>query len=420
MATSRTQIVLSFVLVMVLVLFVAFSECIAAPIYKLGLLQGWTGPFGQHTKSMHEAVKLAVEEINAKGGMLGRQIEILTRDDQYKPPAAARGARDLILRGKVDVIIGTGSSACCLAAQEITREYKMLQISAVANTERLTVVTLHPYYFQVVPSTYMDVSGMARAVAEKMKDVKSYVTISADYEFGHSCVEVFSDYMKKHRPDMKLIKSYWFPVGEVEFTSHISAILADKPDMCGMFYGGDAVQNFIKQAKGYDFFKKLIFLPAQAHGDDVIDMGEQFPENLLITARAPFWGIDTPQCKAFVEKYVVKTGRYPSEWSVMMYDAVYILHEAIKRAKSLDREAIARKLEGGKFTTLRGDLVIREIDHQLICPTYLGTSTFDKEKGFCIGANPIVVRGEEVMRTPEEIKQMRAKEGVVFKPWKER
>jgi branched-chain amino acid transport system substrate-binding protein len=389
----------------------------AAQTYKVGVLQPYTGTWAHWGRTALEACRMGADEINAGGGILGRQVEILSRDEKSQVDVALREAKDLILRGGVDAIIGVQSSAANLGVIEVTKEYKVIHMANMAATERTSLERIHPYYFQINANTYMESISLAK-FAIKM-GIKNYVTIASDFEWGHSTVDNFTPVMERERPDVKWTKKFWPKVGEIDFTPYITAILSEKPDICfGVLSGADSV-NFIKQARGYGFFEKVRYV-CPSFEDDLIDLGAEFPEGVLIYSRAPFYGIDTPKMRAFQEKFILKTGRYPSNWAILSYDSFMTLMEAIKRARSFDKDAVAKTLEGGKFNTLRGDFYIRPIDHSMNSPIYFSTSYFDKAKGFCIGKNVTVVAGEDCWRTPEDIKKIRAEKGIVFKPWNEK
>jgi len=188
----------------------------------------------------------AAEKINAEGGILGRPIELLPRDAKIKVDVATREARRLVLRDKVDAMIAANASHTLLAIAEITKQFGVLHVVPISNTESATLYKIHPYFYQVVPNTYLEVSAVASAVAKL--GYKSYGTIAADYEWGQSSVAIVRELLPKRAPAMKFIKSYFPPVGETDSTSYITALLADNPEVVMNWTSGADLQNFIKQA----------------------------------------------------------------------------------------------------------------------------------------------------------------------------
>jgi branched-chain amino acid transport system substrate-binding protein len=206
---------------------------------------------------------------------------------------------------------------------------------------------------------------------------------------------------------------------ETDFSSYITATLNLKPDLTVGILAGSAVQTFIRQARGYKFFDKLTYLTPGFEGD-VIAVGKEWPEGMRMFTRGAFYAHDTPKMKQFIDAYKKITKQYPTCWAILSYDSVMCLADAIKKAGGFDRDAVAKALETTQFDTLRGKLSFRDIDHQMNSPEYFATSVFDKEKGFCIGKDVVVIPGEKLFRTPEDIKEAREKAGIKFVPWSQK
>ena len=237
-----------------------FYQVIAAETYNLGVVLGLTGTGALYCKDGVDAIKLAVDEINAQGGFLGKHpIKLITRDDQTKPDVGVRETKDLILRDKVRCVLGTYSSAVAVAIKPICQEYKVLHIAAISNSENITQVNFSPYTYQVVPNSYMQAKAVVLGVAQlaKKKGWKEFVTIASDYEWGRSTQESTVKLLKEASPELKLKKEFWPPLGETQFTSYITAIMAQKPDfVIGSLAAKDNVA-WMEQAKAYGFFDKI-------------------------------------------------------------------------------------------------------------------------------------------------------------------
>ena len=175
-------------------------------------------------------------------------------------------------------------------------------------------------------------------------------------------------------------------------------------------------QTFIRQARGFD---KLTFLTSGFEGD-VMPLGKELPEGMRMYSRAAFYAIDTPKMKRFIDAYRKIAKQYPTCWAILSYDSVMSLADAVKKVGGFDRDAIAKALETTEFDTLRGKFWFRAIDHQMNSPEVYATSVFDKEKGFCVGKDVVVVPGESLFRPVEEIKATREKAGIQFVPWSQK
>jgi len=392
----------------------ASGDAQAEAVYTIGVLQPFSGVYALLGEEAYAGSQVAMDELNAAGGVLGRKVVLVKKDDKSDVATGVRQANDMILRDKVDAIIGPTSSAVLLGIIEVTKEQKMIHISPVANTQKATVERIHPYYFQVVPNSHME----SQSIVEYLQQTKfkTYVTIALDYEWGQNTVALIKQELAKKRPDVKQIGEYWPPLKETDFSSYITATLNLKPDLVVGILAGSAYQTFIRQARGHKFFDKVIFLTSGFEGD-VMPLGKEMPEGIRIYSRGAFYAIDTPKMKKFIDSYKKITKQYPTCWAILGYDSTIALADAVKKANSFDRDAIAKTLETTQFDTLRGKLSFRPIDHQMNSPEYFATTVFDKEKGFCVGKDAVVVPGESLFRSEADIKAVREKAGIKFVPW---
>ena len=313
------------------------SKCLAAEPYNLGVALGLTGTGALYSKDGVDAIKLAVDEINAHGGFLGKHpIKLFIKDDQTKPDVGVRETKDLILRDKVRCVLGSYSSAVAVAIKPVCQEYKVLHIAAISNSENITQVNFSPYTFQVVPNTYMQAKAVVLGVAQlaKKKGWKEYVTIASDYEWGRSTQENTVKLLKEAAPNLKLKKEFWPPLGETQFTSYITAIMAQKPDfVIGSVASKDNVA-WMQQAKAYGFFDKIPYPGSLISVSELIIEAKTLTRGLVGLSRAPFFAhLDVPMMADFVKNFKAKYDRYPSDWAVMEYDAVYALKQGIEKAR---------------------------------------------------------------------------------------
>jgi branched-chain amino acid transport system substrate-binding protein len=404
--------------IMVLVLGLALclwssGEVQAAEVYKIGVLEPFSGPYAIYGEEAYAACQVAANQINSAGGLLGKKVVLVKKDSKGDVATGVRQANDLILRDKVNAIVGPTSSGVLLGIIEVTKEHKVIHLSSIGNTEKATLLRIHPYYFQVVPNSHMESQAIANYL--KKVDFKTYVTIALDYEWGHSTVELLKQELAKTKPNAKQIGEFWPPLKETSFSSYITATLNLKPDLVVGILAGSAYQTFMRQARGYKFFDKVAFLSHGFEGD-VMALGKEFPVGMRMYSRAAFYAIDTPKMKKFIEEYKKLTKAYPTCWAILSYDCVMAIADAVKKAKSVDRDAVAKVLETSEFDTLRGKLSFRIIDHQMNSPEYFATSYFDKEKGFCLGKDAVVVPGESLFRSPEDVEKLRKKAGIEFVP----
>jgi branched-chain amino acid transport system substrate-binding protein len=390
------------------------DSVVAAEPYHLGVDLAITGTGALYCKDGVDAIKLAVEEINAQGGFLKKHpIELFIRDTHTKPDVAVREAKDLILRDKVRTVLGTYSSACAVAIKPICQEYKVLHIAAISNSESITKDNFSPYTYQVVPNSYMQAKAVVLGVAElaKKKGWKNYVTIASDYEWGRSTQQNTVALLKDYAPETKLKKEFWPALGETQFTSYITAIMAQKPDfVIGSIASKDNVA-WMQQAKAYGFFEKIPYPGSLISVSELIIQAKTLDRGMVGLCRAPFFAhLDVPMMADFVKNFKAKYDRYPSDWAVMEYDAVYVLKQAVEKTDSIDTEKVREALKGATVDTCRGQLSFRLIDNQLSCSSYIGVVADDPKYPFPIYHDLVEVKGPDSWRPEAEILADRAKE----------
>jgi branched-chain amino acid transport system substrate-binding protein len=391
------------------------TDCaLAAEPYNLGVDLAVTGTGALYSKDGIDAIKLAVDEINKAGGFLGQHaVKLFIRDSHTKPDVAVREAKDLILRDKTRTILGTYSSACADAVKPVAEEYKVLFIPAISNSENITMVHFSPYTYSVVPNSYMQAKAVVLGVAElaKKKGWKNYVTIASDYEWGRSTQNNTVALLKQLAPDLNLKKEFWPRLGETQFTSYITAIMAQKPDfVIGSIASKDNV-SWMSQAKAYGFFDKIPYPGSLISVSELILQAKTLTRGLVGLCRAPFFAhMDVPMMANFVKSFRAKYNRYPSDWAVMEYDAVYVLKQGIEKAKSIESEKVKDALKGATVETTRGRLFFRKIDNQLSCSSYIGVVADDPAYPFPIYHDLVQVKGPDSWRPEAEIMDARAKE----------
>lgn len=379
--------------------------------YRLGVLLGLSGSGLVYSKDGIEAIKLAVDEINKKGGMLGKhKIKLFIRNTNTRSDVALREASSLILHDKVDAILGTYSSATALAIKPLVHKYKTLLITAISNSENVTLKNNSPYIFSVGPNSYMQAAAIAIGVARlaKKNGWQTYSTIASDYEWGRSTQGNIVNLLKNQAPELKLINEEWPRLGELNFTPYISNIAKLTPDfVLGVIASLDNVR-WIHTANATNFFDRFAYPGSLISVSELIRQKEILPRGMTGVARAPFFAhLDNPIMEQFASNYKSNFRHYPSDWAVLEYDAVYALKQGIEAANSLDNEKISNVMSSLKVKTTRGNLQFRPIDNQLNCPSYFGVIADSKDYKFPILKDLQLISGEESMRSEEEIKALR-------------
>lgn len=389
---------------------VSFAMAASKKPIKIGLLYGVTGFAAVYNKPAIQGHEIAAAEIQEMGGMLGRPIRYILKDTRTKPDVGARMAKELILKDKVDFLLGTLSSAVGLSVSQVAKEHKILYLATIPKSDRITEDYGHRYVFRVSATTTVE----GRSMAELEKDTPSmtYYTISPDYEYGRMVAGAFVEHLKKVKPQAKVIGQAWPKLGEMEYTPYITTILAKKPDcVANWFYGGQAIA-LIKQAKPYGFFEKFRFIT----GAEVVStemaapLGKDMPEGIWGNAYDLFYWPDTPEHNRWIQAYKDKTGEaWVPGWAIQGYMGTYFLYEAIKKAGTIETEKVIDALEGLTIQTPVGPMKIREFDHQNLRGQVYGRTKFDPKWGFTVLEDVRYVSPEGLLNTIEDIKAARAR-----------
>ncbi|HVL57499.1 MAG TPA: ABC transporter substrate-binding protein [Burkholderiaceae bacterium] len=330
------------------------------------ILSGAGALFGEPTV---RGAQMLVEEVNAKGGVLGRPLQLIVRDTKGQADEAVRVTRELILKDNVDFVVGTLTSAEGPAVSPIARENKVVFIAPITKTDMLTAPqNLHPYVFRTASTTTTEGRSAAQVMAQ-WKDIKRVGTISYDYAYGQDVTRAFVEHLKKLRPDIEIVDQQWPKLGEQDYSPFINAQLARKPDAVFSSLWGGGFLTFAQQARAVKFFEALNhrFVGAGEAGsiETARTMGADYPVGIWANSYDVFNWADGPQShKDWVDRVRKFTKEeHPSSWPLVGYMAMQALVAGIQKANSVDSERVSKALRGISYDTPLGKQTIREKDH---------------------------------------------------------
>jgi branched-chain amino acid transport system substrate-binding protein len=368
----------------------------AAETIKIGFPIPLSGPTAVYGEPVLKGAQMAVAEINAKGGVLGRKLEILPRDSKANADEAVRLARELIIKDNVDFLVGTLTSAEAPAVSTVAKENKIVFI---APTSKSTILTdpehIHPYIFRISSNT--DVEGLAGStLMARWKDVKTVATIAPDYAYGRDSIAAFIASLKKLRPDITIVDEEWPKLGQPDFTPFITAQMSKKPDAvyCSLFAGDFA--TFAKEAEPLGYFKaidnRMIDAAEVGTTDEAQALGADYPLGITSDAYDPvIWGgPNEPEAhKKFVADLKAFTHeKYASGWSIVGYQSIYALADGIKKADSTGSDKVAKALLGLTFDTPVGKRTFSVKSHETFAPEYWGVMVKEAAYPFAVMKNP--------------------------------
>jgi len=333
---------------------------------RIGVLYPTTGVaqvFGSPALAGHE---MMIEQINARGGLLGREVVSVARDTRSEPGEATAQARELVTREGAQFLLGGISSSEGQAISEVARQEGVIYIATVPKTVEMTSEeNFHPYLFRTAANT--NTEGKSAAIIADRLGFERICTILMDYSYGYSLDEAFQEHMRELRPEAEIVYQAWPPAGEADYTTYITSILNAGCD--GVFSGvwGTQFPPFAKQAQTFGFFDRVQYVSAGEIGSPEIaeEMGADMPTGVWANSYEVFYFPDTPEHNAFVADVAERFGRENTpSWPITGYVGVQFLAEAIERAGTTDTDAVIAALEGLTVMTPIGEQTIRADDHQ--------------------------------------------------------
>jgi branched-chain amino acid transport system substrate-binding protein len=365
------------------------SAAVAQKTVKVGFPMILSGPGALFGEPALKGAQMYVDELNAKGGVLGLKIELIPRDTKGNADEAVRVSRELILKDNVDFLVGTLTSAEGPAVSTIAKENKIVFIAPIPKTDQLTApANLHPYVFRTASNTTIEGRTAAEIIAKW--PVKRIATIAPDYAYGQDVAKAFVEHIKKIKPDVEIVDQQWPKLGEADYTSFINAQMGKKPEAVFSGLWGGHFLTFVKQAKPLKYFDFINynFLAGGEGGsiESTRTMGDDYPVGIWGNAYDAFnWEGAPAAHKDYMERIKAFTKQDPpSSWPVTGYIAMQMLVEAIKKADSTDNDKVAAALKGLTVDTPIGKQTIRAKDHQANRGQLWGKTVKDAKYPFAV------------------------------------
>ena len=350
-----------------------------------------------------KGMELAVEQINAAGGVNGKKLELVIRDDNANPGDAVRAAEELISREKVDVLTGSFLSNIGLALTDFAKQKKFFFLAAEPLTDKIVWQNGNRYTFRLRASTYMQTAMLVPEAAAMKK--KRWAIIYPNYEYGQSAAASFKTLMKAAQPDVEFVAEQATPLGRIDSGSVVQAVADAKPDaIFNVLFGAD-LSKFVREGNTRGLFQGREVVSLLTGEPEYLDpLKEETPNGWLVTGY-PWYGIQTPEHKAFFLAYNAKYKDHPRLGSVVGYAAIQSLAEGMKKAKSTDTEKMIVAFRGLKLMTPFGPVTYRTQDHQSTMGAYVGRTKNEGGKGVMV--NYRYVDGAKMQPSDAEVKKMR-------------
>ncbi len=309
--------------------------------FRIGCPLPLTGPFAALASDMQRGGQLAVDELNARGGVMGRKVEILFRDDQLKPAIGAQRTKELIENEKVVAIVGGLAAHVQMAINEQTKKSKVLFVSTSQSDEisarpDTSAITFHEALNPTITSR-----AVGNWVAQNLG--KKWWIVYADYAWGKQNNAVLTETLKKNGGT--LLGSTPYPLGSAEFSAHLPRIQAAKPEVLMSVTPGADNVAFLKQVISFGM-KKQMKIAQPLHWISQAKEGGPDLYQDVYGAMNFYWELQEtiPQVKKFVEGSMKKFNQPPGDYGAYAYSGVLEVARAAELAKSTDAEAMGKAL----------------------------------------------------------------------------
>jgi branched-chain amino acid transport system substrate-binding protein len=365
----------------------ALTLAAAAPLafaqgtVKIGELNSYK-VFPAFLDPYRKGMQLALQEINESGGVAGKKLELVVRDDGGTPGDAVRAAEELIAREKVDVLMGTFASNVGLAVANLAKQRKVLFLASEPLTDKIVWEDGNRYTFRLRPSTYMQVAMLVPQAAKLKK--KRWAIVYPNYEYGQSATASFKKLLKQAQPDVEFVAEQAPPLGRIDAGAVVQALADAKPDAIFSSLFAADLQKFVREGNTRGLFRDTPVVNLLAGEPEYLDpLKDETPEGWWVTGY-PWREINTPEHRKFREAYQKRWKDYPRQGSVVGYTAVYAVANAVRKAGSAETEKLVEALKGLKMTSPFGPIVWRALDHQSTMGAFVGQLAKQDGKGVMV------------------------------------
>ena len=308
---------------------------------------------------------MAVEEINAAGGVLGRRLETEARDTKLKPASAVAAAKELITKEGVPIILGSLSSAVGLALAEVARREKVIFVATIAKTIQLSTTRKHDYVFRTAANTDSEGRGIARVLG--MVGARRICHLQFDYAYGHDLGDGIRKVLPEEAPGAEIVLDLKIKLGTTDFNSYIAQVIGSGCDCVASGLWGSAFINIAQQGRPFGLFEQVKYVSGgeTASPEIAIELKEDYPDNVWSNAYELWYHHNSPQHEPYQRKLAERFGTpYTPSWPTLGYVGVQFAAAAIEKAGSTDPDALSAAFKGLAIETPVGPRRIDPETHQ--------------------------------------------------------
>lgn len=394
MSFARALIITAFISV--------FSVQAFAETIRIGEINSYTR-LPAFTEPYKKGWQLALEEINANGGIKGKQLEVISRDDAGKPGTAVKIAEELVSRENVSLLTGTFFSHIGLAVSDFAKQKNVLFVAAEPLTDALVWSKGNDVTFRLRPSTYMQAAMLAREAAKT--DAVKWATVAPNYAYGKDAVAAFKQVLKSLKPEVEFVDEQWPALFKIDAGVTVRALEAAKPDAIYNVTFGPDLAAFVREGTVRGLFDERTVVSLLTGEPEYLEpLKGEAPKGWIVTGY-PWYAIDTPAHNAFKAAYEKRWGETLKMGSLVGYNTLLSIAAALEKADGLSTEQLTAAMKGLTLDTPQGPITYRAADHQATMGSWVGRTAVEDGKG--VMSDWRYVDGAEVLPPPAEAKAMR-------------
>ena len=350
-----------------------------------------------------KGMELAVEEINAAGGVGGRRLELITRDDNANPGDAVRVAEELLSRERIDVLTGTFLSHIGLALTDFAKQKKVFFLAGEPLTDKIVWANGNAYTYRLRPSTYMQVAMLVPEAAKLKK--KRWAIVYPNYEYGQSAIASFKQLLKEAQPDVEFVAEQAPPLGRVEAGPVVQALLDSKPDaIFNVLFGAD-LSRFVREGNTRELFKGREVVSLLTGEPEYLDpLKDETPNGWIVTGY-PWYGINTPEHRTFLAAYQKRFNDYPRLGSVVGYALIHSVAAGVAKAGGTETDKLVAAFRGLQVNTPFGRIIYRPEDNQSTLGAFVGRTKNEGGKGVMVDYR--YLDGANFLPSAAEVRKLR-------------
>jgi branched-chain amino acid transport system substrate-binding protein len=344
----------------------------AGPI-RIGVLLPLTGSQATYAPDCKLSAEIAVDQVNAAGGVLGRKLEIVYGDDKSNPNAALAAAKELMGKG-INLFVGGLNTPSALAIAGIMPDAKSVLITIGSVADSLTHESFNRNFFRITDSAYTRAQAQARLAAEQYPSLTQWGAILPDVEFGHALWRSYSAGLRKFYPELakkapQIADPILFKFGAIDFKNQITALMRQPVEGIYQSLTGEDFLTMLTQARPLGLTRKVkVFMDLSGELLYAKILQQNLPENFWSGSH---WYYDAymnvKAGRGLYEEYVRRTGdRTPTGYIGPAHMAIHAYVHALQAAGSTDTNAVINALEHIQFESAKGNLAFRKEDHQVI------------------------------------------------------